>query len=315
MAEDFDVNKPFSEQPTIKAPVSWTEQTVFEALRTHFVEGAVAMLPQVASETGAAARRVADAIVMQLWPSRGLTIECVEIKVARSDLLKEYQQPEKGDLIGRFCDKFWIATPPGIVKQSDFDDDTFPKAWGCLEVSVHEPGTLGLDEDNRYSRWLTPNVYKVKVKKKAEENKDALPPSRGFLASVMRNMQAFESPEAQVERKLSIVRHAAEQQAWAAAEKRIASAQAERDEFRRRIAQFENITGLTTGVFDNIWGEDQLRKIHEKQKNLIQIAHSVEHSFEQARSLASWLASRGDEMKTLSETLTKLAALAPKEQP
>lgn len=75
MTEDFDVNKPLSKQKVIKAQVAWTEQTVFEALRTHFVEGAVALLPQVASETGAAARRVADCIAMQLWPSRGLTLD------------------------------------------------------------------------------------------------------------------------------------------------------------------------------------------------------------------------------------------------
>lgn len=308
MTEDFDVNKPIAEQKVIKAQVAWTEQTVFEALRTHFVEGAVAMLPQVASETGAAARRIADCIAMQLWPSRGLTIECVEIKTHRNDLIREYQQPEKGDLIGRFCDKFWIATPPNIVKQSDFEDGTFPKTWGCLEVSVHEPGTLGLDEDGRYSRWLTPHVYKVKIRKKALENPDALPPSRGFLASIMRNLQAFESPEAVVARKLSMVKHKAEEAAWESAQKEIAKARAERDEFRRRIAMFENITGLRTGVFDQVWGDDQLRKTHEKQKHLIQIAHSVEHSFEKARELANWLENRGKEMSTISTELKRLAA-------
>ena len=134
---------------TIKAPVSWTEQSVFEALRTHFVEGAVAMLPQVASETGAAARRIADCIVMQLWPSRGLTIEGIEIKTDRRDLIREYEQPEKSDLIARYCDKWWIATPPGVVKQSDFEDGTFPKTWGCLEVTVHEPGTSTWTDMNR----------------------------------------------------------------------------------------------------------------------------------------------------------------------
>jgi len=302
--------------PTRAAPITWTEQTVFEALRTFFVAESVALLPQVASETGASARRIADAIAIQLWPSRGLTLECVEIKVHRSDLIREYQQPEKGDLIGRFCDKFWIATPPNIVKQSDFDDGTFPKTWGCLEVSVHEPGTLGLDEEGRYSRWLTPHVYKVKVRKKALENPDALPPSRGFLASLMRNLQAFESPEAVVARKLSMVQHKAEATAWESAQKEIAKARAERDEFRRRIAMFESITGLRTGVFDQVWGDNQLRKTHEKQKHLIQIAHSVEHSFEKARELANWLENRGKEMSTLSETLKKLATpvTAPEEE-
>ncbi len=303
---------------TMEAPIHWSEQTVFEALRTHFVEGAVALLPQVASETGASARRIADCVAMQLWPSRGLTIECVEIKVDRRDLLREFEQPEKGDLIGRFCDKFWIAAPTGIVKQSDFEDGTFPKTWGCLEVSVAEPGLLGLDDDDQYKRysvWLKPHTFKVKVRKKAEENKDALPPSRGFLASLMRNIQAFESPEAVVARKVSVLKAQMDKQVWDLTEKEREKARAEVAEFRRRIAMFEQITGLSTGVFDhNVWDEAQLRKTHEKQKRLIQLAHSVEHSFEQARSLASWLENRGKEMTALSETLTKLATPSKPEE-
>ena len=297
-------------EKTITAPVSWSEQGVFEALKLgHFVEGAVALLPQVASETGASPRRIADAIAIQLWPSRGLTIEGVEIKTDRRDLLREYEQPEKSDVIAQFCDKFWLAAPAGVVKQSDFDDGTFPKTWGCLEVSVAEPGVLGLDVDGRYSIWLKPHVYKVKVRKKAEENEEAKPPSRGFLASVMRSLQAHESPDAQVARRLSILQARAEEKAWELAEKEIAKARAERDEFRRRIAMFEQATGMVTGVFEPSWVADDnhLRTLHEKQKRLIQIAHSVEHSFEQARSLASWLESRGKEMNTLSATLTRLA--------
>lgn len=298
---------------TIKAPVHWSEQIVFEALRTYFVEGAVALLPQVASETGASPKRIADAIAMQLWPSKGLTIEGIEIKVDRRDLLKEFSQPEKADVIANYCDKWWLAAPPGVVKPSDFEDGSFPKTWGYLEVSVHEPGELGQDEDGRYSVWLKPHVYKVKVKKKAEENQDVREPSRRFLASLMRNIQAFESPEAQVARKLSVLKHKAEQSAFALADKRIASATAEVAEFRRRISRFESATGLSTGVFEHIWSDDQLDKLFETQRRRLQIANSLDHFLEKAKTAADYIEAHAKNAQTEAENIRSLLKTSDKE--
>lgn len=290
----------------IPAPIHWSEQTVFEALRSHFVEAAVAFLPQVASETGAQPKRTADAIAMQLWPSRGLTIEGIEIKTDRRDLLREYAQPEKSDVIAAYCDKWWVATPPGVVKPSDFTDGTFPKTWGYLEVSVHEPGVLGLSEDGTSRVWLKPHTFMVKVKKKAEENAEVREPSRKFLASLLRNIQAFESPEAQVTRSLSIAKHKAERSAWDHAETMIAKSKNELDEIRRRVGRFENATGLRTGVFDSVWDDKQLDRTHEEQRRRLEIANSLDYHLEKAQTTASYLDSH---LKNLQAESTALQAL------
>lgn len=284
----------------IQAPVHWREQLVFEALKTYYVDAQVALLPQVASETGAAARRTADAVAMQLWPSRGLLIECFEFKVSRSDLTKEYKQPEKGDLIGRFCDKFWVATPPGIVKPKDFEDGTFPKMWGCLEVDVSVPGLLGWDERcNHHNVWLRPHTFKVKVVKQAEQNPDVLEPTRKFLAALLRNLQAHESPEATVERRVSAIKHESAREAH----ELIKKTQEEMAELRRRVQLFEQTTGLSTGVFTGI---HPLQGPDEARLKAIHTATSVEAVLNRAKYLARWLSSQGDEVKNLAETLKKL---------
>lgn len=293
------------------APVQWNEQLVFEALRTHFVEGAVVLLPQVASETGSAPRRTADAIAMQLWPSRGLTIEGVEIKVSRSDLLREYAQPEKSDIIAQFCDKWWIAAPAGVVKKSDFEDGTFPKTWGCIEVNVQEPGLVAIADG--VTSWLRPHVFKAKVIKKAEENPEAKEPTRRFLAAILRSLQAHESPESQVERKLKDIQRRASKEAWDFANKHAEKSSNTLLEYQRHVSDFERVTGLSVGVQKGYWREDDRQKSYEDQRRRLQIANSLDSYFEKATALASSLRNLSAEATRIADALTSLNE-QPKEQ-
>lgn len=89
------------------------------------------LLPQVRSRAGFDARRTADALVMQLWPSRGLHLEGFEIKVSRSDWLRELRDPTKADEFARWCDKWWIVAPDGMVKTSEL-----PDTWGLMAVKT-----------------------------------------------------------------------------------------------------------------------------------------------------------------------------------
>lgn len=88
-----------------------------------------ALLFEVADGTGAAARRYADAVIMSLWPSRGLEIHGVEIKVSRSDYKREARDPTKAEAVAKYCDKWSVFTTPGVVT----DIDTLPPAWGLTE--------------------------------------------------------------------------------------------------------------------------------------------------------------------------------------
>jgi hypothetical protein len=106
--------------------------------------------------------RSADALVCSCWPSRGLWLAGVEIKVSRSDWLREIKDPAKSSEIQRWCHYWWIAAPAGLVH-----DGELPKTWGLLE---HASGKLSV---------------KVQAPKLEAE-----PPSMTFLASVLRSTQA-----------------------------------------------------------------------------------------------------------------------------
>ena len=81
----------------------------------------------VADRTGARPTRSAYAIAMSVYPSRGLRLHGFEIKVSRSDWLHELKQPDKSVPLQRYCDHWWIVTPPDIVREGEL-----PPTWGHL---------------------------------------------------------------------------------------------------------------------------------------------------------------------------------------
>lgn len=85
---------------------------------------------EVANGTGHAVTRRADAIAMNVYPSRGLELRGMEIKVSRADFLSEMKNPDKADAIARYCNSFYLVCPKGLV-----DKDELPEAWGLIEVS------------------------------------------------------------------------------------------------------------------------------------------------------------------------------------
>lgn len=104
-----------------------TAAEVRAALSARYCAPAWACFFEVANSTGAGATRSADAIAMSLYPSRGLLLHGFEIKVSRSDWLHELKQPDKSAAIQRYCDHWWIVTPPDIVKEGEL-----PPTWGHL---------------------------------------------------------------------------------------------------------------------------------------------------------------------------------------
>lgn len=88
-----------------------------------------AILWEVANATGMNAGRRADAVMMSLWPSRGLELHGVEIKVSRSDWKREAADPTKAESVAKYCDRWWVHTAPGVV--DDLSD--VPPLWGLRE--------------------------------------------------------------------------------------------------------------------------------------------------------------------------------------
>jgi hypothetical protein len=101
---------------------------VRNALKLRFPAGSHALMFEVAPATGGGTR-YADAVAVGLWASHGHLVQGIEIKVSRSDFLHEMKQPEKSAPVMRYCGRWWLACPKGMVKPEEL-----PPTWGMLEL-------------------------------------------------------------------------------------------------------------------------------------------------------------------------------------
>lgn len=103
---------------------------VKSALRARFCSPEWAIFFEVADGTGMNQRRWADAVAMNMYPSRGMEIHGFEIKVSRSDWLRELKNPEKSSTVQQFCDRWWIVAPKELIKPGEL-----PPTWGHYDVT------------------------------------------------------------------------------------------------------------------------------------------------------------------------------------
>lgn len=125
---------------TSKTPkVKITATDIKAAMRKTWGAPEYAVLWEVAPATGYGHKpRYADAMIMGLWPSRGLELHGVEIKVSRSDWKREAADPEKAEALAKFCDRWWIHTCPGVIH----DLAEVPLTWGVREWNGKRWNTL-----------------------------------------------------------------------------------------------------------------------------------------------------------------------------
>jgi hypothetical protein len=107
----------------------FTEE-IRQLLRRRYAPPAYALFEEVGDATGHNGSRLADAVAISIWPSRGLDISGFEIKVSLGDWKKELADPTKADAIAQYCDYWWVVAPEGVVPI-----DTIPGTWGLMEVS------------------------------------------------------------------------------------------------------------------------------------------------------------------------------------
>lgn len=100
---------------------------LLDTLALHWPAPSCAFIPEFRGGTGWSVEERADAIAMHLWPSMGLDLVGYELKVSRSDWLRELKQPNKATPIKRFCD-FWylVVYDLKVVKYAD----ELPNDWG-----------------------------------------------------------------------------------------------------------------------------------------------------------------------------------------
>lgn len=191
-------------------PMYWTEPEVYRRLAKVFPPPAHVMLSQVRNGVGYQRRtRTADALIASVWPSRGLHLIGVEIKVSRADWLKELKSPEKSVSIQQYCKYWYVATPPGIV-----DMGTLPTMWGLIETT-----------ENR-TRIVTP-----------APTLDPKPVDMLFVCSVLRSVSEQTVPISEVQQR---IRARVEEEKLYQAERQAYEVK----RLRERIERFEAASGV-----------------------------------------------------------------------
>lgn len=275
----------------------WTSGEVVAALRRHYGDG-YALVEQVANGTGARAERHLDAVAFGLWPSRGLAIHGIEIKVSKADLRRELAEPLKAEAVARFCDRFYIAAPAEVVSDMvGLGFDMHAPGWGILAVS-------GGGDQTR-----------VTVAREAAD-KQADPIDRGFVAAVLRRLPNL-SDEARTEIRNQLWeehREALDREREVGGER----ARAELDRVRADIREAEEAAGFPLaqwgsrlgygGTHPRHFGEairylakargdeyDALRRrLTADANHLAGIARRVAEEAEQMRTVAAWLDGEGE---------------------
>lgn len=184
------------------------------------------LLWEVGNATGFGCNRHCDGLAMGLWPSRGLELIGLELKVSRGDWVKELRAPEKADSIARYCDRWYLVVgDAAIVKPGEL-----PATWGLIV-----PKGKGL------------------ATSKEAERLPAEPLPRSFLAAIFRRIT-----EQGVDKQIIRDAHRAGYQEGS----EYATEQADREkkrtdkevvELREVIAEFRRQTGITLGSGQYAW--------------------------------------------------------------
>jgi len=208
-----------------------TEARMLQLLQTRYSEtagngAAWAFVPHVRDAAGFGASRTADAIVMALWPSRGLSLHGFEVKVSRSDWLRELKKPEKAEVFCGLVDYWWVvAGDKTIVK-----DGELPVTWGLL---------------------VAQKTRLVVAKEAPALHEDGRPPiDRSFLACLLRSAAKVQAA-GPVEIQEALEAERERLRAWHADQ-----LAAERERYEKLLEQVQSFR-KTSGVALTSWNGDR----------------------------------------------------------
>jgi hypothetical protein len=236
--------------------------SIFDALRKRFAHPEWAYFEEVRNGTGFSRRttRTADGLAFSTWPSRGLELHGIEVKVSRGDWLREKGDPEKAEEIARFCDRWWLAVTPKVV----LDVAEVPPAWGLIEWDG--------------KRWRT--------HRDASKRQDVQPLDRLMLAAILR--KASETEQKRIQEYAARVAADMQKSEVEAAEARAENAnlRAENlEQVNRKLRHLLNrVMGYLDGRLDLVYSIPDELPPHVVER--LEAARNVD--LEQARREAQW---------------------------
>lgn len=110
-------------------------EQVREILTRRWPDSEYLSIAEAPEESSRGGRKI-DLLVVSLWPSRGLDIDAVEIKVSVSDWRRELKRAAKADFWWRHSHRFWVAAPADVAVKIR---DEIPAGWGLLACEFDKP--------------------------------------------------------------------------------------------------------------------------------------------------------------------------------
>lgn len=193
-------------------------------LREKYPRDKYALIFDVPDAVSMDQKRRIDALAFGCWASLGRSLEGFELKVSRSDWLRELKNVNKADPFVALCDRFWLVTSDSSVAKLD----EIPACWG----------------------WMAATRNGLRIQRPASKLPgcgDAFP--RSFVIGVMRRLQddLLASPDvrAHIETKVKDATNNFEQRIKWAADR--ASGDLKRNQ--EAIREFEEASGIEFSAY------------------------------------------------------------------
>ena len=167
--------------------------------------------------------RTLDAVILDTWPSKGLALHGIEVKVTTADFRRELQDPNKAQAFADYLDMFSIAAPAGIV-----DLSLLPSKWG-----LYCPDGSGKLRARRKALYLH------------EPDADRTVADRSFMAAFCRALQQRSLSA----RLLEEARQKAVEQTTERLETKYADDRERAERLTKHVAEFEEASGITIGEY------------------------------------------------------------------
>ena len=206
-----------------------TETEAIEFLRTRVGDEGYVLIGQCPDGTGSNKQRTMDALMVQCWPSRGLSMIAVEYKRTLSDFRREMKDPHKADRIARYCHGMILLAPKGIIPVGEL-----PPSWGLWEIHKTEKMT---------------KLYRTKPPQMLAEPEKPL--TLSFMAAVLRRREGYDAEKP----KLALRRQELEQGFSKRVQDEVQRRMRRRGDLEEKVRQFEEASGLS---IQHGWSLDKL---------------------------------------------------------
>lgn len=209
---------------TTAEKIRWNSGSLLDRLRRKYDEKGYAVFAEVPTATGFDRGRVTDALVMGLWPSRGLELEAFEIKISRGDWLRERKQPDKSDGIFQYVDRFWLLAPEGVL---DANATELPPTWG----------------------WMVPKGTGLTIGRAAPKL-EPKPIDRPFLAAIARKVHSGSPAKHELAAAVERARQDGVKQGKDSAKWSNTQLEKELADVKSAVAKFEQLAGVKIDTWD-----------------------------------------------------------------